>query len=111
MQQVEVQVAVVFKNLQVEAAVQMAGRGSRCRFRLKLSFRICILRRQCRLLAEAAGGGSCSSCLSESAGGGGGADCWLRLQAEDRVAVVFKNLQVEAAVQMAGRGCCWSFGS
>ena len=56
------------------------------------------------MLAEAAGGDSGSSCVSESAGGGGSADCWLRLQAEDRIAVVFKNLQVEAAVQMAGRG-------
>ena len=80
----------------------IAGRGSRWRFGFKLSARICRWRRRCRLLAEAAGGGSCSSCLSESAGGGGGADCWLRLQVEIRVPVVFRNLQVEAAVQIAG---------
>ena len=74
-----------------------------------MSFRICRWRWQCRWPVEAVVGVSGLSSLSESAGGGGGADWWLRLQAEDRVAVVFKNLQVEAAVQMAGRGSRWRF--
>ena len=74
------------------------------------SIAICSWRRQYRWLVEAVVGVSGCSSLSEFAGGGGGADYWLRLQAEDRVAVVFQNLQVEATVQMAGRGCDWSFG-
>ena len=82
--QVEVRVLVIFKNLQVEAVVPIAGRGSRWRLRLKLSVRICRWIRQCRWLVEAAGGGSGFS--------------------------FFQNLQVEAVVQIAGRGCVWSFG-
>ena len=90
--------------------MQMAGRGCCWSFGFKESVRICRWRWQCRWLLEAVVGVSGLSSLSESAGGGGGVDWWLRLQAEDRIAVVFKNLQVEAAVQMVGRGCFWSFG-
>ena len=78
----EVQVEVVFKNLQVEAAVQIVGKslggdwivadcqnlqaevavqidgfGYRRRLGLQLSFRICRWRRWCRLMALATGGG------------------------------------------------------
>ena len=53
-------------------------------------------------MVEAVGGDSGLSSLSESAGGGGGADCWLRVHAEIRVSVVCQNLQVEAAVPIAG---------
>ena len=86
---VQVRVPVVFQNLQVEAEGQIDGFGCRRRFGFQLSFRICRWRRQCRFLAEAAGGCLGYSCLPASAGVGGGADCWLRLKVEVRVVAVF----------------------
>ena len=72
----EVRDSAVFQIVQVEAMVQIFGRGRRLRFRLILSARICRWRRQCTCLVEDVSGDSDLSSSCESAGGGGSSDGW-----------------------------------
>lgn len=72
-------------NVQMEAAVQLAGRG--CSWRFRQGIRLHVFAR------KLAGGGSCRLQAGVGSGGGCSGYCWQRLL---RFFAVCQNLQVEA---------------